>query len=97
VIGSQPFQKDLAAIVKTADSELLEMELLDIQRWEDEGGQGVENSDSGHAQIPIHLVSIPARKHATALQWDKRWNIEPFQPGNGILREDMNTKGKSND
>ena len=81
--------------MKRADSELLTTEPLDIQRREDEGGQVIENRDLLiHSQPLVHLVAIPARKHAISLPWDKRLVIEPFQPGNGILRENMNGKGK---
>lgn len=81
-------------MVKTADTQLLETELLDLQRWEDEGGQVIENSDLRDSPLHLQLVGVPTRKHATSLQWNKRLVIEPFQPSSGILREDMNGKGR---
>ena len=56
----------------------------------------IKPGDSAGSPL-VHLVAIPARKHAISLQWNKKLVIEPFRPGNGILRETMNGKGKPND
>ena len=82
-------------MLKIADTQLPETELLDLERWEDEGGQVIENRDLRDRPEHLRLVIVPARKHVTSLQWNKRLVIEPFQPGSGILREDLNGKGKT--
>lgn len=97
MIGPHPFQKKLVRMVKTAESEWLKIELLDLQRWEDEGGPMIETGDLMPGQPLVHLVPVYARKRAKSLQWSKGLVIEPFQPGNGILRDDMKGKGRSND
>lgn len=72
-------------MLRTIDSERLKTELLDTQRWEDEGGQIIEGKDA----LP-HLILIqPALPHARrqrraiSLQWNERFVIQPFRPGIG--------------
>lgn len=74
-------------MLKTIDSERLKTELLDTQRWEDEGGQIMEGYDA----LP-HLILIrPAKPHARrqkramALQWNERFVIQLFRPDIGGL------------
>ena len=72
-------------MTKTIDSEGLKNEFLDVQRWEDEGGQMIENSSPMTDPLSVPLVPINAGSHSSSLRWNKRLVIEPFQPGNGIF------------
>lgn len=65
-------------MVKTIDSEQLKTKSLRVQRWEDEGGQMIEDNDSSPA--PIH-----ARKRVPSLQWNEGFVIVPVQPGHGMI------------
>jgi hypothetical protein len=76
-------------MVKTIDSKWLKDELLDTQRWEDEGGQMMENN----APLPVPPASINAGRHHASLQWNERFVIEPFQPNHGMF---LIRKGKLN-
>ena len=69
-------------MLKTIDSERLKTELLDTQRWENEGGQIIEVNASPHL-ILIQPARIHARrqKRVRPLQWNERYVIQPFQPG----------------
>jgi hypothetical protein len=79
---------------KIIDSEWLKNQLLDMQRWEDEGGHMIENNAPMSDRLSVPPVSTNAGRHHTLLQWNKRFVIEPFQPGNGIflIRKNHATK-----
>jgi hypothetical protein len=66
-------------VAKTIDSERLNTELPRMQRWEDEGGQTIE--DTGSSPAPMH-----ARRRVTSLRWNEKFMIEPFLPGSGMIR-----------
>jgi hypothetical protein len=72
-------------MVKTIDSEWLKNDFLDTQRWEDEGGQMIENIAPTSDQLSALPVPINPGGHRTSLQWNNRLVIEPFQPGHGIF------------
>lgn len=72
-------------MVKTIDSERLKTELLGIQRWENEGGQMIEDNDSSPDQTFVRSAPIRARRPVPSLRWNKRFVIEPFLPGNGMI------------
>jgi hypothetical protein len=78
-----PFQEKLVIMVKTIDSDWLRNELLDMQRWEDEGGQIIENNVP--QRLSVQPVPINPGRHGRFLQWSERFVIEPFQPRNGIF------------
>ena len=69
-------------MVKTIDSQWLNNELLDTERWENEGGQMIENNSPW--RISIQHLPVTPRRHDKSLEWNKRFVIEPFQPRNGI-------------
>lgn len=68
---------------KTIDSERLKTELLDTQRWENEGGPSNEVNDASPHLILIQPARIHARrqKRVRPLQWNERYVIQPFRPG----------------
>ena len=70
---------------KTIDSEWLKNDLVDVHRWEDEGGQMIENNAAMPDRLSVPLVSISAGIRDTSLQWNERLIIEPSQPGISIL------------
>jgi hypothetical protein len=71
----------MVIMIKTIDSQWLKNELLDVQRWEDEGGQMIEDN----APLPVPSASINVVRHHASLQWNEQLVIEPFQPNNGIF------------
>jgi hypothetical protein len=71
----------MLVMAKTMDLQRLKSELLDVQRWEDEGGQMIDNN----APLPVPLASINAGRHHESLQWNQRFVIEPFQPNNIVF------------
>lgn len=73
----------MVIMVKTIDSQWLKKELLDMQRWEDEGGKINENNVP--LRISIQYLPLNPRRHDKSLEWNKRFVIEPFQARNGIL------------
>jgi hypothetical protein len=72
-------------MIKTIDSERLKIELLGKQRWEDEGGQMIEDNDSSPDQIFVQPAPIHARRRVTSLRWNERFVIQPFHRSNGIF------------
>jgi hypothetical protein len=70
-------------MVKTIHSKWRRNELLDIQRWENEGGQMIENNSP--LRISIQYLPVNPRRHDKSLEWNKRFVIEPFRPRKGIL------------
>lgn len=72
-------------MLKPNDSERLRSELLDTQRWEDEGGQII----GGYDALP-HLILIPPasihalrQRRVMSLRWNESFIIQPFRPGIG--------------
>jgi hypothetical protein len=80
-----PFQEKLVIMVKTIDSGWLRNELLDMQRWEDEGGQIIENNAPMPDQLSVPPAPINSGRQARFLQWNERFVIEPSQPRTGIF------------
>lgn len=72
-------------MVKTIDSERLTTELLGMQRWEDEGGQMIEDNNSSPDQIFIQPAPIHAQRRVTSLRWNERFVIQPFHRSHGIF------------
>ena len=72
-------------MVKTIDSIWLKNEVLDIQRWENEGGQTIENDAPILDRLLVPPVPISIRSYDRSQQWSERFVIEPFLPKNGIL------------
>lgn len=65
-------------MVKTIDSKRPKTELQGMQRWEDEGGQIIANSDASPEPVP-------ARRHVASLRWDKRFVIQSFHRNGGLF------------
>lgn len=68
---------------ETIESKWPKNELLDMQRWENEGGQIIENNVP--LRVSIQHLPVNPRRHDKSLEWNKRFVIELFQPRNGIL------------
>jgi hypothetical protein len=90
------YQEEMASMVKTIRSRRSKADLLDLWRWEDDGGQIVEDHGSLSDQTFVRHTPIQIRRHVISLQWNERFVIEPFQSDSGILREDTTSKGKPN-
>ena len=71
-------------MTKTIDSTSLKTELLDIQRWENEGGQINEHHGLMNDQLLVRPPSINTRGNDRSLQWNERFVIKPLKPGQGI-------------
>jgi hypothetical protein len=87
-----PLQEKLVIMVKTIDSQWLKNGLLDMQRWENEDGQMIENN--APLRLSFQPVPLSPGSHDRSLQWNERFVIEPFQPSNGIflIRKKYTTK-----
>jgi hypothetical protein len=72
-------------MVTTIDSQWLKNELLDEQRWEDEGGQLIRNIPPPSDGLPVPRTSINVAEHHASLEWNERLVIEPFHPGNRVF------------
>ena len=70
---------------KSDERQTTTTELLGMQRWEDEGGQRIEDNDSSPDQISIQLAPTHARRRIPSLRWDQSFVIQPFHPGNGMI------------
>jgi hypothetical protein len=71
-------------MVKTIKPEWTNTELINILRWEDDGGKIIET----HHLIldPPFVQSVPINEamHNTSRPWKQHFVIESFQPGAGI-------------
>lgn len=81
-------------MAKTIDSERLRTELLGMQRWEDEGGRMIEDSNSSADQIFVQPASIRARRRIPSLRWSEKFMIQPFQPAHGMILMSENMQYK---
>ena len=81
-------------MTETMNPERLKPEPQDIQRWEDEGGQMSEHNELMTDQLLIQPLPIHTSRHDSSLQWNKRFSIELFHPGNGMfwIRKKHTTK-----
>lgn len=59
----------------------IETEFVSILRWEDDGGKNIELNDSMLDQQFVQPVLLNGGMHATSLQWNDQFVIEPFQAG----------------
>jgi hypothetical protein len=80
-------------MIRTIDFDS-ETEPLDIQRWEDEGGLMNEHNEFMTERLLAEPVPIKVSRHDRFLQWNERFVIELFQPGNGTfwIRKKQTTK-----
>jgi hypothetical protein len=73
-------------MVETIKLEAPKTELINILRWEDDGGKIIEiryaMPDRQFAQ-PV-LLNVNRGMHAAALQWNGQFVIEPFKAGTRI-------------
>jgi hypothetical protein len=80
-------------MIRTIDFDS-ETEPLDIQRWEDEGGLMNEHNEFMTERLLAEPVPIKVSRHDRFQQWNERFVIELFQPGNGTfwIRKKQTTK-----
>ena len=62
----------------------LKTELMNRLRWEDDGGQNMENNDSMLDWQFIQTGLPTAGMHTASLQWNEQFVIEPFHAGTRI-------------
>jgi hypothetical protein len=70
-------------MVKTIKLQWPKTDLVNILRWEDDGGTSTESKTSvpdWHFIQPVPTAGV----HVTSLQWNERFVIEPFQAGTRI-------------
>ena len=61
-----------------------ETELLNILRWEEEGGAIIEINDSSPDRQFVRPIPVTVEIRDASLQWNKQFSIEPFQAGTRI-------------
>ena len=72
-------------MVGTFKLERPKIELINLLRWEDDGGKSIEADYAmPDRQFIQPLVLSEARLHDTFLQWNEQFVIEPFQAGTRI-------------
>jgi hypothetical protein len=62
----------------------LKTELINLLRWEDDGGKSIEPDDAMPDRKFIQPVLSDTGMHDTFLQWNTQFVIEPFQAGTRI-------------
>jgi hypothetical protein len=78
------FKKDRMIMVDTIKREGPKTELINMLRWEDDGGKIVEVNYSMPDRQFVQPVLTAAGMHDTFLQWNKHFVVEPFQAGTRI-------------
>ena len=68
----------------TLKLERLKTELINLLRWEDDGGKSIEPGYAIPEQRFVQPVLTDAPMHNTFLQWNKQFVIKPFQAGTRI-------------
>jgi hypothetical protein len=68
----------------TIKPEGLKTELINILRWEDDGGKNIEIGYSRSDRQFVQPVQINGGMHDISLQWNEQFVIEPFQAGTRI-------------
>lgn len=68
-------------MVSTLKSERLKTELINLLRWEDDGGQSIEPDYAMPDRKFIQPILSNTGMHDTFLQWNTQFVIEPFQAG----------------
>jgi len=71
-------------MVDTIKLEGLKAELINMLRWEDDGGKNIEINYSMPDQQFVQPVLINGGMHHTSLQWNEQFVIELFQAGTRI-------------
>ena len=71
-------------MVDTIKLEGLKAELINMLRWEDDGGKTIEINYSMLDQQFVQPILINGGMHDASLQWNKQFVIEPFQAGTRI-------------
>jgi hypothetical protein len=81
---SNYFKKDGMIMVDTIKPKGLKTELINILRWEDDGGKIIEISYAMPDRQCVQPALLNAGMHAASLQWNGQFVIEPFQAGTRI-------------
>ena len=71
-------------MVDTIELEWLKTDLINMLRWEDDGGNITESRYAMLDRQFIQPVSINRGMQATSLQWNGQFVIEPFQAATRI-------------
>jgi hypothetical protein len=71
-------------MVETIKLAVPKTELINILRWEDDGGKIIEIRYTMPDRQFVQPVAITAGMHAAPLQWNGQFVIEPFQAGTRI-------------
>ena len=71
-------------MVESIKHERLSTELINIRRWEDDGGKSIEINYSMLDRQFVQPIPINGGMHDTSLQWNEHFVIEPFQAGTRI-------------
>ena len=71
-------------MVETIKLEWLKTELINILRWEDDGGKIIEIRYAMPDRQFVQPVLLNGGMHDTFLQWNDQFVIEPFQAGTRI-------------
>ncbi|HLO17816.1 MAG TPA: hypothetical protein VK206_23500 [Anaerolineales bacterium] len=70
-------------MVKTIKPEWLNIELINILRWEDDGGKIIETNHLILDPPFVQPMPINGAMHDKSLPWNQQFVIEPFQAGAG--------------
>ena len=71
-------------MVSTLNPERLKTELINLLRWEDDGGKSMDPDDAMPDRQFIQPVLSDSEMHDRFLQWNKHFVIETFQAGTRI-------------
>jgi hypothetical protein len=78
------FKKDGMIMAGTIKTEWLKTELINILRWEDDGGKNTEIGYTMPNRQFVQPALLNAGMHPASLQWNGQFVIEPFQAGSRI-------------
>jgi hypothetical protein len=82
--SSDDIKRNGTIMVEIIKHERLSTELINILRWEDDGGKIIEINYSMLDRQFVQPVLPNGGMHDTSLQWNKQFVIEPFQAGTRI-------------
>ena len=71
-------------MVSTLKPERLKTELINLLRWEDDGGNNIEADYTVPDRQFIQPVLSEPGMHNTFVKWNKQFVIKPFQAGTRI-------------
>ncbi len=81
-------------MVKIIRPEWLNTELINILRWEDDGGKIIETDHLVLDPPFVQPLPVNGALHGTSRPWNQQFAIEPFQAGAGISLIKRKAPGK---